>query len=91
MRDRLFQERKWWEPLSHFAGHIVIGALLFCMVATPAVGLGMAVAHFKTLGVPEFTVTVLTFLEHTVLIGDVILFLVYTSISGVRFIREMTL
>ena len=85
------RERMWWGPISHFAGHIVIGSLLFCIFAAPAIGFAIAVSHLKSLGVPDFTVTVLTFLEHTILITDALLFLVYTFVACAKAIREMIL
>ena len=85
-----WNERKWWHPISHLAGHIVVGSILFCIVAVPAVVLAIALKYLRTLEVPEFTITVLTMLDHTILVGDCLLFVVYFFVTGLAALREMT-
>jgi hypothetical protein len=82
-------KRPWWEPISHLAGHIVIGSLLFCVLAAPAVGLSFLVTHLKSLGVSEFTLMIFVGLEHIILVADSVLLLVYIAVTGVKTAKEM--
>jgi hypothetical protein len=84
------EEVPWWKPISHFLGHVVSGALVFLVVAAVAVVLGLSVRWLGKLdGVPDFTLSVLTWLEHIILIGDATLFLVYIAVSGIKFFKEL--
>lgn len=80
---------KWWAPIAHFAGHTFIGSAIFAVIAIPAVGLSLLVKFLEGAGVPEFTLAVLTFLEHGILIIDAALFVVYLCITAYRAFKEM--
>ncbi len=89
MGDRWFSKRPWWVPISHLAGHTVIGSLLFCVLAAPAVGLSFLVAHLRSMGVSPFTLTILTALEHLILVTDAFLLVVYIAVTAMRTTREL--
>jgi hypothetical protein len=82
-------EKRWWAPIAHFAGHTFIGSAIFAVIAVPAVGLSLLVKYLGGVGVPEFTLTVLTFLEHGILIVDAGLFVVYLCITAYKAFKEM--
>jgi hypothetical protein len=79
--------KRWWSPISDFAHHIAIGTAIFIIVGAPAIGLSFLVHYLETLGVGSFTVTVLTFLEHAILIVDSALFLVYLGSTAYKAVK----
>ena len=75
--------------VAHFAGHVVVGTVLFVIVGAPAVGLSLLVRLLEGFGIDGFTVSVLVFLEHAILVADASLFLIYLAATAYSFIKEM--
>lgn len=75
--------------LAHFSGHVAIGVILFVVVGAPAVGLSLLVRFLEGYGIDGFTVSVLVFLEHAILVADASLFLIYLAATAYSFIKEM--
>lgn len=78
-----------WTPVVHFAAHTLIGSLLFVIVGAPAVGLSMLVHALETAHLDGFTVEVLAFLEHAILLADAGLFLTYLVVTAIKSVKEM--
>ena len=57
--------------LAHLAGHVVLGALIFCLIALVAGCLQWVVHFLGSLGVHEFVLTVLTYIEMFLFLVDV--------------------
>ena len=74
----------------HFGVHIVVGALIFVLIAMPAFGLGALVQYLATQGAATYVIQVLTFLEYAIVTIDAMAFLVYLVITGINAVREMT-
>lgn len=82
--------RPWYAPLVHFAAHTLVGTGIFLIIGTPAVFLGWLVHKLnEEFHVSEFTITVLVFLEHTLIVVDAVLFVIYLGFTGYSTIREM--
>lgn len=79
---------KWWAPIVHFAGHTVGGSIIFIIIAMPAIGLSLLVEFLGENGIPQFTITVLTILEHTILVIDAVLFVIYLVVTAIKAGRE---
>ena len=82
-------EKSWWAPIVHFATHTIVGSMIFIIIGGPAIGLSMLVKYLSTLGVPEFTLNVLNFLEHAILLIDALLFSVYLAFTAYSAFKEM--
>lgn len=80
--------KPWWAPVAHFAGHVVVGALMFTIIASVSVLLSLAVHWLEGLGVPQFTLLVLIFLERAILVIDAIAFLLYLAVTAFEWIGE---
>lgn len=83
------KEKSLWAPIAHFAGHTLVGTALFVIIGAPAVGLSFLVKALAAAQVDGFTVSVLSFLEHAILVLDAALFLVYLGITAYRSVKEM--
>lgn len=82
--------KSWYAPLVHFTAHTFVGTSIFVIILVPAVFLGWLVHKLQQYHVSEFTITVLQFLEHSILVVDSLLFLAYMAITSYSAIREMT-
>lgn len=80
---------RWWAPIVHFAAHTFVGTVCFLIIALPAVGLSLFVKLFSGAGVSEFTVSVLTFTEHAILLIDAVLFVTYIGATAFKAGKEM--
>lgn len=81
--------QSWLTPILHFGAHTFVGSMIFCIIAVPAIGLSFLVHYLEGLQVPAFTLSVLTFLEHVLLIVDATLFVVYIVITAYKAFKEM--
>ena len=82
-------DKAWWAPVAHFDAHTVVGTLIFLIIGSVAVGLSLLIRFLESVGIPSFTLQVLTFLEHTITVVDAVLYLVYLGITGLRAVKEM--
>lgn len=80
--------KPWWAPITHFLAHAVVGSVIFCIIATPAVGLSLLVRALDGT-IPPFTLWVLVVLENVILIGDGVLLVVYLATTSIKFVKEM--
>lgn len=78
-----------WTPVVHFAGHAIVGTILFLIVALPAVLLSLVVHGLEAAHIDGFTVEVLKFLDHAILIADAGLFVAFLVITFIKALREM--
>lgn len=78
-----------WTPITNFAVHTLVGTVIFIIISLPAVGLGALVHYLATLGVADFTITTLTFLEHALLLIDSMAVIAYVLITTYREIKGM--
>ena len=78
-----------WTPVVHFGAHTLIGSVLFLIVGAPAVGLSMLVHALESAHVDGFTVLVLSFLEHAILLADAGLFLTYLVVTAIKSVKEI--
>lgn len=85
----MFHKNKMWTPIVHFAAHVVVGSLLFLVIATPAVGLSLLVHALESAHLDSFTIAVLTFLEHAILVADAVLFIIYMMVTALKSVKEM--
>ncbi|WP_149135089.1 hypothetical protein SGO26_30425 (plasmid) [Cupriavidus metallidurans] len=81
--------KPWWGPVAHFAAHIVAGTLIFLMIGSVAVGLSLLIRFLESVGIPAFTLQVISFLEHTITVVDAVLYSVYLGTTGYRAVMEM--
>lgn len=71
------KNQKWHTPLINLAIHVVIGSLMFVIIAIPAVGLSFLVTWLETINVAPYTLQLLTLLEHAIVTIDVLSVLAY--------------
>ena len=81
--------KSWLTPIVHFATHTFVGTAIFFIIGVPAIGLSCLVVLLKAWNVPEFTLSVLTFLEHVILVIDATLFVVYLIFTAWTAFKEM--
>lgn len=81
--------KAWYAPLVHFMAHTFVGSAIFLIILIPAVFLGWLVHKLQEYHVTEFTVMVLQFLEHSILVVDALLFLIYLGFTSWSAIKEM--
>ena len=82
-------QKNHWALAAHFAGHIAVGFVLFLMIAAPAVALSLLVHVIEAWAVDGFTIAVLHFLAHAILIGDSVLFAVHMLVGIINFMKEL--
>ena len=83
------KQQNLWTPLVHFGGHTLIGSVLFLIVGAPAVGLSLLVHALESANIDGFTVMVLTFLEHAILVADAGLFMTYLVVTAIKSVKEL--
>lgn len=67
----------WWTPVIEFLVQIVVGTLLFVLIAAPAIGLDYLVTWLEALGVDRPILWGLTGCEYLLFGADVFLFAVF--------------
>jgi hypothetical protein len=67
----------WWTPILEFLVHVVVGTLLFLLIAAPAIGLDYLVSWLEALGVARPILWGLMGCEYLLFGADVILFTVF--------------
>ena len=82
------QRKHWWDPITHFFKHSLVGTGIFIVVAVPAVGLNILVHFLQEIHVSVFVVRILEILEGVILVFDGIMFLIYLVIQGYKSIKE---
>jgi hypothetical protein len=77
----------WLSPVAHFAGHSLVGTLVFIIIALPALGLGFLVSWLRLQGISEYVLGVLTLLEYAIVTLDaaaLFLHLVYSAYKAFK-------
>jgi hypothetical protein len=88
MGKSMKDKKPFYQPLVDVLTHVVIGTLMFCIIAIPAVLLSFLVHWLETLGVSSYSIQLLTLLEHGILTVDVlsvffyIVTMVYSHFKG---------
>ena len=70
--------------------HLVIGTILFIVLAAIAVALDLASTYVAGIGVSTFTQKILEYTAHGMLVVDIVLFVVYITVSSRDLLKEMT-
>lgn len=84
------KKKSWWTPVAHFVGHSVAGSAIFSVIALTAAGLGALVKWIAGLGLVDvFVVDVLSWLEHVLVVGDVVLLLLFLAVALIKAIKEV--
>ena len=69
--------------------HMLFGTVIFVVIGAIAVGLDLAAAGVKSLGVSDFTSTAIEMTAHGMLVLDLVLFLMYLARSSWALCKEM--
>jgi len=80
---------KWWFPLWEFLVHVVVGTVIFVVIAAPAVGLNLLVAYLATLSVGWPIILGLEISEYALFVVDIGLYLVFLARTGWRTIQKL--
>ena len=80
--------KTWYEPIVEFAGHLIVGTVIFIMVALVATGLSFFVGWLEKLGAPEGVVTILNWVEYTLLVIDAVLLVAWVASTAYHAFRE---
>lgn len=83
------EKEKIIRAIVRFAGHTVAGVAMFMIFGSSAVAMALLVKALSFTCVDPFVIDVLTFVEHSILIIDAILFLIYMIVMAIRFFKEM--
>lgn len=79
----------WWAPVVHAFVHVVIGTVIFVIIALAALLLGLFVHWLGTLGVSGYVIDVLTFTEYAIVTLDAIGLLWYLGVTGFSAWKEL--
>jgi hypothetical protein len=79
----------WWVPLTEIATHILGGAILFIVLAVPAVGLDLLLHWLPQLGVSTFILTGLVAVKFGIFGVDLVLFSIYMLNTSWHFVYHM--
>lgn len=82
------QKKPWWSPIAHFGAHGFVGTIIFLIIMVPAVVLNHLVQYLAQIGISSFTLTILGLLEHSVVLVDAGLFLIFLCIGAYRAVKE---
>ncbi len=79
----------WWEPIAHFSAHILVGSLIFIVIAAGSIGLEKLVDYVaNSWALSDFTSTVLHGMAHAILLGDCVLFGLYLISVMIKTAKE---
>lgn len=81
--------RKKREVLAEFAGHLVVGLLLFAFIAAAAVGLAFVVLQIEHLAWAVHIAKALSVVEHVMLGADCFLLLWWVCTTTFRAAKEL--
>ncbi|MBA3015242.1 MAG: hypothetical protein FP815_09860 [Desulfobulbaceae bacterium] len=89
MSDENGIKNRWWYHLYKFFVHILLGTLIFILIAFAAWGLSCLVHFFESANVDGFICIVLKIVEYILFVADVICFIIFIIWSVVKFWREL--
>src|SRR5687768_4272132 len=78
----------WFKSVLELAVHIVVGSLIFLVVALPAALLNILTEHLTQWGVDSTIAIGLRVSGYAILLADLILFLVFIARTSYRFMRQ---
>lgn len=81
--------KRWWKPLIIFFVEVVVGSIIFILIATFAVGLNYLVHWLTEQGIDSIIITGLTVLEYTIFTVDVALCIFYIIKSAIKAGKEL--
>ncbi|WP_425668751.1 hypothetical protein ACPSL3_09990 [Vibrio owensii] len=81
-------KEKWWFPLYEFGMHILIGTVVFVLIAVPAILLNIWITSLKGT-VDELIILVLTGVEYVLFFVDVLLFAIYIIRTTIKAGKEL--
>lgn len=89
MKKHIHNEGPWWSPVVHALVHVVIGTVIFIIIAVAALLLGLFVHWLGTLGVSGYVIDVLTFTEYAIVTLDAVGLLWYIGVTGFSAWKEL--
>lgn len=78
----------WWRPIAHFLGHVVVGTVIFLIVACASAGIWLFVHYLEARNIDPFIIVVLTWVERAILLLDVVLFMIHLASTAVKAVKE---
>lgn len=83
-------KKTWWTPIVSFAGHVLVGTIMFLILSAATILIAVLVRQLQILEIPALTIQVLKFVEYALLIADALIYLAYTAYLTWNFFKEMT-
>ncbi|NEX63420.1 hypothetical protein [Noviherbaspirillum galbum] len=80
---------KWWTPIVRFGVHVMVGLVIFLVIAAAAIGLDVLVERLAEFGANKFTVKLLGLLADALLLTDSVCFVAHLLQSVLKAIREI--
>ena len=80
----------WWHPVWEFVIHVLIGSVLFAIIATPAIGLDFGMQWLETKEVSWGVIYILAGVKYAVLLLDCGLYLYFLWKMGKVFRRSIS-
>ena len=78
-----------WGTVAQFAVHVVVGTMVFCLLAAPAIGLSILV-HLRTLVTDDVVIQLgIRCAEYALFGADLVLFVVFLIRSVIRAARNL--
>ena len=68
--------------------HVVVGSIVFAVIALPAVGLNLLVRALEPLKLDAFVIIVLTGAEYAIMLVDIVLLLVFICRTAAKAARS---
>ena len=75
-------------PVWNFAVHVIVGTLIFAVIASGAVALNIINARLEPLGIDRVIRYGMKAAEYAVFVTDLILFIVFLAKTGVKAARS---
>ncbi len=82
-------EQVWWHAPWEFLVHVIVGILIFVVIAAPAVGLDFLIAWLENKSVGKLIIYGLKFAEYTLFFVDLALFSWFVVRTAWRSAKKM--
>ncbi|MCH8959880.1 MAG: hypothetical protein IH820_00765 [Bacteroidetes bacterium] len=82
-------EHKWWHAPWEFLVHVIVGILIFVVIAAPAVGLDFLIGWLENKSVGKLIIYGLKFAEYTLFFVDLALFAWFVVRTAWRSAKKM--
>ena len=80
---------KWWFPVYKFFVHVVVGTIIFLIIAIAAVGISCLVHYLEQIGIDSFICIVLRIVEYLLFVADIVCFIIFLIVSVRNLWREL--